>query len=483
MKSPFLWFRLPKTLKMELFTLYLTNTKIHNFIRRKEMKKQKKLQKVLNRVTVGLAGALALFMVMAVFAKPQSSFAAPNDLAMAAVQYPNIVGSSLQNCNLCHTASIPSLNPYGAAYKTNGRNSAAFGLIANLDSDGDGFKNVQEFSALTFPGDPASHPAVVVPTAVPPTAIPPTSVPPTAIPPTAIPPTAIPPISVPPTSIPTNIPNSAYVTIGFTPPSVIVGGLSTVAVNLNNIPTGGFASAEFTCTFNPALVEVSNITVTSLFGSGPVTAVNGPQNGSFIVAIAGSNGIKATTGGGAFTFSAKGLQVGQSAIDCKARISTGNQSLSTIPSTPANISITSSPTSSQGVFTGRVLANKSVTITLYNPNSSVAGSIVANLDGTFSLSISAGTYVAIASAPGYLKAQGTFIITNGNTTTSQMVSLHAGDIDGNNVLDQFDALTIGINYNTATPSAADLNNDGVINVLDLEILAGNYRQSGSLAWQ
>ena len=65
----------------------------------------------------------------------------------------------------------------------------------------------------------------------------------------------------------------------------------------------------------------------------------------------------------------------------------------------------------------------------------------------------------------------------------QTVSLPAGDIDGNSVIDQFDALTIGMNYSASTPTAADLNNDGVINVLDLELLAANYRLSGALVWQ
>jgi hypothetical protein len=63
------------------------------------------------------------------------------------------------------------------------------------------------------------------------------------------------------------------------------------------------------------------------------------------------------------------------------------------------------------------------------------------------------------------------------------ISLPAGDIDGNNVIDQFDAMTIGMSYNTAVPAAADLNSDGIINVLDLEQLASNYRKSGALAWQ
>ncbi len=44
-------------------------------------------------------------------------------------------------------------------------------------------------------------------------------------------------------------------------------------------------------------------------------------------------------------------------------------------------------------------------------------------------------------------------------------------------------MTIGMSYNTATPAAADLNCDGTINVLDLELLAGNYRKVGPVAWQ
>jgi hypothetical protein len=63
------------------------------------------------------------------------------------------------------------------------------------------------------------------------------------------------------------------------------------------------------------------------------------------------------------------------------------------------------------------------------------------------------------------------------------ITLLAGDLDGNNVIDQLDALTIGMNYNAAAPAAADLNNDGVINVLDLELLAQNYRESGPTVWQ
>jgi len=110
-------------------------------------------------------------------------------------------------------------------------------------------------------------------------------------------------------------------------------------------------------------------------------------------------------------------------------------------------------------------------------------SVTANNDGTFSLTAPAGSYTILATSSGFLSAQGSATIASGSTNTKPTITLLAGDIDGNNVIDQFDALTIGMNYNSATPSAADLNNDGVINVLDLELLADNYRATGPLTWE
>jgi hypothetical protein len=73
-------------------------------------------------------------------------------------------------------------------------------------------------------------------------------------------------------------------------------------------------------------------------------------------------------------------------------------------------------------------------------------------------------------------------ITAGNTIILPPSHLLAGDVDGNNVIDQFDALTIGMSYKSSAPAAADLNNDGVIDFLDLELLAENYRKTGPSAW-
>ncbi len=379
------------------------------------------------------------------------------------------------------------------------------------------------------------------------------------------------------------------------PTSLNVGESAVVTVSLNNIPAEGYTSAEFTCTYNSSLVEVSNITVTSLFGADVAVAINGPQNGSFIVAIAGSNGNKATSSGAAFTFSAKGLQAGQTAIDCTARVSKGDNVLTELPFTGASLTVmggtstptstststptptgsvtptessptdtatatvtgtpptstatatatatgtpptstptdtatatvtgtpptstptdtatatgtpptstptdtatptesttatatstatstpTSTPVPADGTVTGKVIATKTVTVDLLN-GTTVVKTATAGTDGSFSLTAPAGTYIIRATTPGFLSAQGSVTLTEGGNISMPTISLLAGDINGDNVIDQFDALTIGMNYNTNTPDAADLNDDGTINVLDLELLAMNYRATGPTAW-
>jgi len=399
------------------------------------------------------------------------------------------------------------------------------------------------------------------------------------------------------------------------PSSLNVGESALATVSLNNVPAGGYTSAEFTCTYDETLLGVSNISIGSLFGADSAAAINGPQNGTFIVAIAGSNGNKATTNGSVFTFTVTALQAGQTSVECTVRVSTGNNVLTSISSTGTNVTVTGSPataTATQpptpvgsptatsvpgetatattvpsgtetatatsvpsgsetptstavpggsatptstavpggtetatstpnpnasptptgsttpaesptptwtptpvesptptwtatpaesptpaststpvasptplpaGTLNGKVIATKPVTVSLYDAANTLVATVPANQDGTFSLTAPAGTYAVVATAPGFLSAAGSATLTSGGTTSLPDVTLSAGDIDGNNVIDQFDAMTIGMNYNAATPTAADLNNDGTINVLDLELLAANYRDTGPIAWQ
>ena len=269
-----------------------------------------------------------------------------------------------------------------------------------------------------------------------------------------------------------------------TPADLKVGETAIVSVSLDNVPAEGYTSAEFTWTYEMSKVEVSNIVVAGLFGTDSASALNGPADGSFIVAVAGSNGNKATTSGVAFTFNAKGLLVGTTTIACVARVSKGDNVLTELPSTSATLNITDDVVVEEdGTLTGQVLAGKPVTVSLYDAADALVTSAAANADGTFSLTAPAGTYTVVATASGFLSAEGSVTLTANETSTKAAVTLLAGDIDGNAVIDQFDAMTIGMSYNGADPAAADLNNDGVINVLDLELLAANYRLTGPLAWQ
>lgn len=265
------------------------------------------------------------------------------------------------------------------------------------------------------------------------------------------------------------------------PAEVEVGGTSAGTLMLTNVPQGGYASAEFTCTYNPALVSISNIADAGLFGSDPAVALSGPANGSFVFAVAGTNGQRATSDGAVFTFTVTSLAAGDAEINCAARVSAGG-TLTTITSIPATLVI-NVPVVLDGTLVGTALAAKPVTVTLYNQDTTVRGTATPDANGNFSFTAPAGTYTAVASAPGFLRAQAGPVLTSGATTTLQSITLLAGDIDANDVIDQFDALTIGMNYNLAAPAAADLNNDGTINVLDLELLAANYRLTGPLAWQ
>jgi hypothetical protein len=78
-------------------------------------------------------------------------------------------GSRIDECNLCHNSpgGGGARNPYGLSYASSGRKFAA---IENIDSDGDGYTNLQEIQSLTFPGDANDHPTTSAPMAATPAA-------------------------------------------------------------------------------------------------------------------------------------------------------------------------------------------------------------------------------------------------------------------------------------------------------------------------
>ncbi len=110
-------------------------------------------------------GAAALVLLLSgLWARPAA--AVPAHLTSFETTYPDAVGTRIDACGLCHDA-LPARNAYGSAYQNAGDQ---FAPIESADSDGDGFTNLEEIAALTFPGDandtPAAQPSPT-PTATP----------------------------------------------------------------------------------------------------------------------------------------------------------------------------------------------------------------------------------------------------------------------------------------------------------------------------
>lgn len=94
---------------------------------------------------------ILLLSALALMGTPMAS-ARPSFLT-AFNQHYDTVDTRLDSCTTCHNGE--ARNPYGRAYAGSGRN---FTIIENLDSDGDGFTNLVEINALTFPGNPDDYP-------------------------------------------------------------------------------------------------------------------------------------------------------------------------------------------------------------------------------------------------------------------------------------------------------------------------------------
>jgi hypothetical protein len=108
--------------------------------------------------------------------------------------------------------------------------------------------------------------------------------------------------------------------------------------------------------------------------------------------------------------------------------------------------------------------------------------LVPDTSGNFQVTLPAGAYTFLASAPGFLSAQRSENVTG--DIILPPVTLLAGDINLDGKINSLD-LTIASNlYNKSplTVPAADLNGDGMVNLLDMVMLAANYLKTGPVDW-
>lgn len=105
---------------------------------------------------VGFIVVLLAAVTWGVLRQPKPVQARSNFLTAFVTAYPAAAGTKLNSCQLCHTASMPARNSYGDDFAGHGH---TFQAIEALDSDGDGWSNLAEISAATWPGDRNDHPA------------------------------------------------------------------------------------------------------------------------------------------------------------------------------------------------------------------------------------------------------------------------------------------------------------------------------------
>ncbi len=150
------------------------------------------------------SGLLALVLLNLAWAmRPQISAARESYLTLARVRYNNIAGTKLDHCDLCHLSILGGglRNVYGQDWQTAGQDFAA---IEGADSDGDGYLNLAEIMALTYPGNASDSP-VFTPTFTPsPSATPSRTPTETATPTTSATPTHSPTVTA--TLLPSNTP-------------------------------------------------------------------------------------------------------------------------------------------------------------------------------------------------------------------------------------------------------------------------------------
>jgi hypothetical protein len=115
--------------------------------------------------------------------------------------YPGIIGSRIDNCEICHDPYF-GLTSFALDY-TNGY---SFTAIEQLDSDLDGYSNIVEINALTYPGNANDYPGAQ-PTSTPTsTALPPTPTPTEIATVTVTPTSTATPTIPPPAPTPTLVP-------------------------------------------------------------------------------------------------------------------------------------------------------------------------------------------------------------------------------------------------------------------------------------
>ncbi len=277
--------------------------------------------------------------------------------------------------------------------------------------------------------------------------------------------------------------NSFFVDPGFTPD----GNWSLAATLLNPAPAFSGDGVAFTLGYRVVGVGQTAITCSALAvdsnGSTiDVTIINGQ--------FTGDAGTQPTA---TFTATLEPTLEPSATLPPEPTATFTPTSVPTIPPTvtlmPTILPPTATPVASslQGVIRYQARPDHSgimLTLLAGGPNGTTFAQGVTNADGSFRFdNLFAGTYALQIFGEGHLSAVYTINVP-AEGATLPLVTLRAGDTDGNQVIDLVDAALIGANFRLPVPPGpvtADLNRDGVINISDLVLLGGNFGLRGPIS--
>jgi hypothetical protein len=243
-------------------------------------------------------------------------------------------------------------------------------------------------------------------------------------------------------------------------------------------------AAQANCTVDSGVLQLQNGVFGEMFD--PVNRIVAANQvdaaaGIWLGAISQQNPAGPLSGDGNFaTLTYQASAPGTTAIACEPLLSDRNGFAQGVTYTGANITVLAF-----GILKGTVqyqgrLDAAGITVTAAGV---VNLSGLTNSAGAFSLNqLKAGTYQVRADAPKYLpRCSANIAVNNNQNVTLSPTTLLGGDLNDDDTINIGDASRIGSAFGTADP-AADVNGDGIVNVQDLAILAGNYDIAGCQGW-
>ncbi|MBN1430747.1 MAG: PQQ-binding-like beta-propeller repeat protein [Anaerolineae bacterium] len=266
-------------------------------------------------------------------------------------------------------------------------------------------------------------------------------------------------------------------------PAVYPGDSLTVSLDVKNAQ--GLFAMQTSCTADPAILAVQNGEFGSFFDpASRFIAENAVVGGTWNGAVSLLSPAAPLFGDGNYAMlTYQAVSPGTAIITCTGMLSNQDGTEQAVTFVDASVTVLPFATL-DGVasYQGRT-SHADIEVTAVGP---VTRSDLTDATGAYLIDqLEAGTYNVEADAPLYLPNCTAATLAAGDALTLPSTQLRGGDTDDNDVINIGDATLVAANFRLTVPPAdpqADINGDGIVNILDLALLGSNYGRSGCQAW-